>query len=140
MGMKTLLTLLLIGLTTTVFAQQSRVWVAPSYLPKGAFQDSINAKRFREEQKKRKELLSFLQRNKAPINNSMPNALNMNTPPPVYDGNNDQGFDVYRSQIDNMPVLLPDSANAASLKIKTNPQIQLSTPVQPKRIPSTPKK
>lgn len=140
MGMKTLLTLLLMGMCTTIFAQQSRVWVAPSYLPKGAFKDSIKVKKFREEQKKREQLLAFLQRSKEPVNNNMPNALNMNTPPPVYNGNNGLGFDIYRSQIDNMPVLLPDSVNAASLKIKIDPKIQLATPVQPKIIPSTPKK
>jgi len=137
--MKTLLTMLLLGLGTAAFAQQSRVWVAPLSLPKGAFQDSIKAKKFREEQKNREQLLSFLQRNKAPINNNMPNTFDMNTPPPVYDRNNDWGFDIYRSQIDNMPILMPDSVNAATLKIKTNPKIQPSTTVQPKKLFVTPK-
>jgi hypothetical protein len=137
--MKTLLTLLLIGSTTTVFAQQSPVWATPSYLPKGAFQDSIKAKRFREEQKKRIERLQILERKHAPVNN-MPNGIDTkNGQPIIYDHNNSWGFDIYRSQVDNMPILMPDSENAATLKIKTNPQIQLSTPVQPKKLFSIPK-
>src|SRR6478609_8761466 len=139
--MKTLLTMLLLGLGTAAFAQQSRVWVTPSdMLPKGALKDSMKVKQFGEEQEKREQILSFLQKNKAPINNNMPNFFDMNTPPPVYDRNNDWGFDIYRSQIDNMPILMPDSVNAATLKIKTNPKIQPAIPGQPKKLFLTPKK
>lgn len=37
--------------------------------------------------------------------------------PLTYVGNNKQGFDVYKSGIDGMPVLMPDKENAASLGI-----------------------
>jgi hypothetical protein len=139
MGMKTLLTLLLIGMSTTVFAQQSRVWVAPSYLPKGALKDSIKAKQFKEEQKKQAAILQLLQGKPAPINNNMPNAIR-DTPPPVYNGNNGQGFDVYRSQVDNMPILMPDSLNAASLKMKGDAKTYPSIFIQPKIVSPIPKK
>jgi hypothetical protein len=137
--MKTLLTLLLTGMTTIVFAQQSRVWVTPSdMLPKGALKDSIKIKQLREEQKKQAALLQLLQGKTAPINNNMPNAIR-DTPPPVYNGNNGQGFDVYRSQVDNMPILMPDSVNAASLKMKVDPKRSSSIFIQPKIVPPTPK-
>ena len=139
MGMKTLLTLLFIGLGTAAFAQQSHIWVAPSYLPKGAFQDSIKAQKFREEQKKRIERLQLFERKHAPVNNML-NAIDPESVQPIiYDHNNSWGHDVYRSQIDNMPILLPDSVNAATLKIKTNPKIQPSIPGQPKKLFLPPK-
>jgi hypothetical protein len=50
----------------------------------------------------------------APIDN-MPNAISSKAIPPVYKGNNGRGFDIYESQLDGMPVLMPDSANKASL-------------------------
>lgn len=46
----------------------------------------------------------------------MPNLLPTKPSPPIYKGNNDQGFDIYESSVDKMPVLMPDSANKASLK------------------------
>ncbi|MBC7589258.1 MAG: hypothetical protein H7178_12960 [Chitinophagaceae bacterium] len=34
--------------------------------------------------------------------------------------NNQQGFDIYQSQVDNMPVLKPDAANLATLSRENN--------------------
>jgi hypothetical protein len=51
--------------------------------------------------------------NRSPIDN-MPNAITKPSPLNYVD-NNGQGFDIYRSGVDNMPVLMPDSANRASL-------------------------
>jgi len=45
----------------------------------------------------------------------MPNAFTQKSLPPVYLGNNNMGFDIYESMVDNMPLLVPDSSNAASL-------------------------
>lgn len=50
----------------------------------------------------------------APIDR-MPNAITAKPVPPVFRGNNGRGFDVYESQLDGMPILMPDSANKASL-------------------------
>jgi hypothetical protein len=49
-----------------------------------------------------------------PIDN-MPNAISSKSVPPAYKGNNGRGFDIYESQSDGMPILMPDSANKASL-------------------------
>ena len=46
---------------------------------------------------------------------NMPNALNGYRDKQQLVGNNNQGFDVYKSQVDNMIVLKPDSSNLASL-------------------------
>jgi len=49
--------------------------------------------------------------------NGMPNAIKTKPLPPVYLGNNNKGFDIYESQVDKMPVLVPDSINAASIPL-----------------------
>jgi hypothetical protein len=72
--------------------------------------------------KKRDSILEFLYRlspKQSPVNN-MPNAISVQPFPSansVYKGNNGEGFDIYGSGIDNMPVLMPDSANAAMLRL-----------------------
>lgn len=41
--------------------------------------------------------------------NGIPNKITVKPIPPVYKGNNQQGFDMYESQIDKMTILVPDS-------------------------------
>lgn len=50
---------------------------------------------------------------------TMPNAITRFKDEQRKIGNNNQGFDVYLSQIDQMPVLKPDIDNAASLQAMT---------------------
>ena len=52
--------------------------------------------------------------------NKMPNALQGFKDNQPLMGNNQQGFDVYQSQVDNMIVLKPDAANLASLITNNN--------------------
>jgi hypothetical protein len=51
------------------------------------------------------------QQDQSPID-GMPNAFKMNLGPDVYEGNNGKGQDIYRSQLDNMAILKPDSSSA----------------------------
>lgn len=60
---------------------------------------------------------------KSTIDN-MPNAF-ISAGPPVYKGNNGNGFDLYQSPVDNMPLLMPDSSNRSSLKISQKPYQQI---------------
>ena len=60
------------------------------------------------------KLKDYLNKNQLPYN-GMPNAFTQKSLPPVYLGNNNKGFDIYESRVDNMPMLVPDSSNAASL-------------------------
>jgi hypothetical protein len=59
----------------------------------------------------------FKDTNNYQSNGSMPNALKKNDPKlsMKLKGNNQQGFDVYESPLDKMPILSPDSANKSSL-------------------------
>lgn len=41
--------------------------------------------------------------------NGIPNTITVKPIPPVYKGNNQQGFDIYESSIDKMAILVPDS-------------------------------
>lgn len=61
--------------------------------------------------------------------NSMPNAMQNHSFKQTYEGNNRVGFDLYKSNIDNMSVLKPDAKNAASLGIAQN-SIQLGKVVK----------
>ncbi len=45
----------------------------------------------------------------------MPNALKGQNFGLKYQSNNDQGFDIYESDVDRMPVLMPDKTNTTSL-------------------------
>lgn len=60
--------------------------------------------------------------------------------PFAYSHSNGRGFDVYKSGVDNMPVLMPDKENAASLgmakKEKTNTKTELPEVVVPYNGPS----
>lgn len=55
---------------------------------------------------------------------SIPNALQKNDANRklIKKGNNGNGFDIYESTVDNMPVLVPDKENLASLGVKGNKQ------------------
>lgn len=56
----------------------------------------------------------------------MPNALKGQNFGLKYQSNNGQGFDIYQSGVDRMPVLMPDKNNMASLEIiKTQNQPSL---------------
>lgn len=103
--MRTHLTILLLaGMISTAYSQQSRVWVIPSIVLKSTPRDTIIEK-----------LKELLQKNGSPIDH-MPNAISPLKPlsqQQVYKGNNGIGFDIYESKIDHMPVLMPDSANEA---------------------------
>ncbi len=50
----------------------------------------------------------------------MPNALSVFVDNQQFKSNNQQGYDMYQSQVDNMPVLKPDVANLASLSNNDN--------------------
>lgn len=52
----------------------------------------------------------------------MPNVLKGQNLELKYQSNNGQGFDIYESGFDRMPVLIPDKNNAASLGIHTIPK------------------
>lgn len=41
--------------------------------------------------------------------NGIPNKITVKPVPPVYKGNNQQGFAIYESQLDKMSILVPDS-------------------------------
>lgn len=62
----------------------------------------------------------FVYRNSTSSIGRMPNALDGCNYGQVFIANNNRGFNQYQSNIDNMPVLQPDSANAASLKINNS--------------------
>ncbi len=49
-------------------------------------------------------------------NNGMPNAFTTKPAPDVYEGNNGKGQDIYRSQLDNMAILKPDSTFYSSMR------------------------
>jgi hypothetical protein len=77
--------------------------------------------------------------------NGMPNAIRRKNPPDVYVGNNGQGQDIYRSQIDNMAILKPDSSfysgmpNGSGSAVLDLLKNQGTSPVMPKRIYTVPK-
>jgi len=56
---------------------------------------------------------------KPPVNRipdyGMPNAIKVPLPPDIYEGNNGKGQDIYRSQLDNMAILKPDSTFGGSM-------------------------
>lgn len=58
-----------------------------------------------------------LERNRLPYN-GMPNAITQKYPPDIYIGNNGMGQDIYRAQLDNMPILKPDSSFSSSMPKK----------------------
>ncbi len=51
---------------------------------------------------------------------AMPNAITQFKDQQRKIGNNNQGFDIYLSQVDNMPILKPDEQNLASLSNNAN--------------------
>jgi hypothetical protein len=68
------------------------------------------------------------QQEQSPID-GMPNAFKMNLGPDVYEGNNGRGQDIYRSQLDNMAILKPDSSFSRIMPNSIRvPQIQGTGP------------
>lgn len=65
----------------------------------------------------------------------MPNAITNFKDEQRKIGNNHQGFDLYLSQIDQMPILKPDAENAASLQAMTGIKQMPSYKVQLKTKP-----
>lgn len=63
---------------------------------------------------------------------AMPNAITQFKDQQKKIGNNKQGFDIYLSQVDNMPILKPDAQNLASLPyaVKIIPQVPGKVSVQ----------
>lgn len=51
--------------------------------------------------------------------NGMPNAIIYRSKPDIYVGNNGQGQDIYRSQVDNMSILKPDSTFYSAMPMDT---------------------
>lgn len=51
--------------------------------------------------------------------NGMPNAIIYRSKPDIYVGNNGQGQDIYRSQLDNMSILKPDSTFYSAMPMDT---------------------
>lgn len=58
---------------------------------------------------------SFFNQSATVSKDKMPNALSGYVDKQQMKGNNQQGFDIYKSQTDNMPVLKLDATNLASL-------------------------
>ena len=95
--------LLIAGTAYTAFSQVKSETVSKPIVSSTILQDTNTLK-----------LKDYLNKNQLPYN-GMPNAFTQKSLPPVYLGNNDKGFDIYESKVDNMPMLVPDSSNAASL-------------------------
>lgn len=67
--------------------------------------------------------------------NSMPNAITKKLPPDVYAGNNGNGSGIYRSQLDGMAILKPDSSFASHMPVtvkrsNVNPSFLKSGPTE----------
>ena len=66
---------------------------------------------------------------------NMPNAIIRKAQPDVYVGNNGNGFDIYRSQIDNMPVAKPDKSFSSNMPVfdyQLLPDVPAVKPQQPR--------
>jgi hypothetical protein len=72
------------------------------------------------------------QRNRIP-NYGMPNVIT-NAMPPIYKGNNNKGFDIYESPLDQMPILMPDSTNYQNM-LTLKMQKKTGPPEQANNIP-----
>lgn len=102
--MRTLLTLLLLGsIFSSGFSQVSYSIVTSPQTR--SIPDTI-IRRYQDELKK----------NRVP-DFGIPNAILVKPSPPVYRGNNGQGFDIYDSPIDNMSILKPDSSFASNMPV-----------------------
>ncbi len=83
----------------------------------------------------------ILPKKQNPFDN-MPNAITRKIQPDVYVGNNGNGFDIYRSQMDNMPVAKPDKSFTSNMPVfnyQLLPDVPFVKPEQP-RIYRTPKR
>jgi hypothetical protein len=50
----------------------------------------------------------------------IPDIVAINVPDPVYQFNNHQGFDVYKSPFDGMPIIMPDKSFSSNMPIVGN--------------------
>ncbi len=99
--------LLIAGIVSTAFSQgKSKTAITP-IVSSAILQDTNTLK-----------LRDYLNKNQLPYN-GMPNVITQKSLPSAYHGNNNKGFDIYESRVDNMPMLVPDSSNAASLSFST---------------------
>ncbi len=97
--------LLIAGIVSTTFSQVKSETATTPIVSSAILQDTNTLK-----------LRDYLNKNQLPYN-GMPNVITQKSLPPAYHGNNNKGFDIYESRIDNMPMLVPDSSNAASLSL-----------------------
>jgi len=69
--------------------------------------------------------------------NGIPNKIMVKPIPPIYKGNNQQGFDIYESQIDKMSILVPDSGFQSAMPnpLATAKKSRDSILISPRRIP-----
>ncbi len=75
----------------------------------------------------------ILPKKRIPFDN-MPNAIIHKTQPDIYVGNNGNGFDIYRSQIDNMPIAKPDKSFTSNMPV-FNYQLLPDTPIVKPELP-----
>lgn len=87
-----------------------------------------------------RDTIIYLPKKQVPYDN-MPNAFIQKNQPDVYVGNNGKGLDIYRAQIDNMPIVKPDKS-FNSVMPGLNYQLLPDTPGKPEqlRIYRSPKK
>jgi hypothetical protein len=104
--------LLLMGLTSSAFSQSNFTYSVIYPGSPNTIRDTV-IQQFKDDLKK----------NQVP-NYGMPNAITVKPLPPVYRGNNGQGFDIYDSQIDNMAVLKPDSSFGSNMPVAKMPGIK----------------
>jgi hypothetical protein len=50
----------------------------------------------------------------------VPDIVAINVPDPVYQFNNHQGFDVYQSPFDGMPIIMPDKSFSSNMPVVGN--------------------
>jgi hypothetical protein len=141
-NMKTLMTILLFVLVMPdAFSQTNlgTIELKPADTP---FRDSVWLKQ--KGQPKKIFPLPFagsltdtmiLPKQRAPFSDNMPNAFTGKFQQDVYVGNNGNGLDIYRSPIDNMPVVKPDknfTSNMPVFNYQLLPDRPAVKPGQPK--------
>lgn len=104
--------LLLLGLASSAFSQSNLTYSVIYPGSSNTIRDTV-IQPFKDDLKK----------NQVP-DYGMPNAITVKPLPPVYRGNNGQGFDIYNSQIDNMAVLKPDSSFRSNMPVAKMPGIK----------------
>ncbi len=102
--MRILLTLLLLGgMISSGFSQMNYKVIVT---PQNKSLTDTTIRRYQDELRK-KQVPDF----------GIPNAIKIKPQSDVYRGNNGQGFDIYDSPIDNMPILKPDKNNGSNMPV-----------------------